>query len=613
MSIETVETVENAEGSLSRGPSAADLADTEFYRFQDIYTTDLPSRLWYKEAVFYEVYVRAFCDGNGDGHGDIRGLTSHLDYLHSLGVNCLWLLPVYPSPLKDDGYDIANYIDIHPTYGTLQDFKNLVNAVHDRTMRIIVDFVPNHTSDQHRWFQEARKDRNSPYRDYYVWSDTNTKYKDARIIFLDTEVSNWTWDPVAGQYYWHRFFASQPDLNFENPKVCQEMLDVMRFWLDLGVDGFRCDAVPYLFEEEGSNCENLPRTHQYLKQMRKLTDEHYPGRVLLAEACQLPHQVREYFGDGDEFHMGFHFPVMPQIYHSMKKGESWPLKKIMEQTPEIPSNCQWVSFLRNHDELTLEMVDKDTRTYMWEKYAPNPRMKINLGIRRRLTPLLDNDRRKIELAHCLLFTLIGSPILYYGDEIQMGDNIWLPDRNGVRTPMQWAPPDHARNGGFSDAATEDLYSPLVSEDAYSCDKVNVRDAMNDPGSFFNILKSMIAFRRKHPCFGSGTFKWVDSDSIHIASYVRHLSLDKVLVVCNLGDTVVRCTLQIAQEEFDEEDRALEDVLTGLKYVIGTDHKLRLTMNPYQFLWLKVNVWDPEAVSFEDVKEFQQYFSDDENE
>jgi len=400
----------------------------------------MKTRLWYQEAVFYEVYVRAFSDSNEDGFGDLRGLTDRLDYLSSLGVNCIWLLPIYPSPLKDDGYDVADYLDVHPHYGNLDDFKTLVNAVHERNMKIIADFIPNHTSDQHWWFRESRSSRTNPYRDYYVWSDTDTKYKEARIIFVDTEKSNWTWDENTKQYYWHRFYSCQPDLNYENPKVREEMMNVMRFWLDMGIDGFRVDAVPYLFEQDGTSCENLDITHEYLKEIRMMIDTEYPDRILLAEACQMPQDVRAYFGDGDEFHMGFHFPVMPRIYMSIKAGDCTSLRDILEITPEIPDNCQWVTFLRNHDELTLEMVTPEERKWMWEQYAPDMRMRINLGIRRRLAPLMDNDRRRIELAHSMLLTLPGSPILYYGDEICMGDNIDLPDRNGVRTPMQWCCP-----------------------------------------------------------------------------------------------------------------------------------------------------------------------------
>jgi maltose alpha-D-glucosyltransferase / alpha-amylase len=394
-------------------------------------------KLWYKNAIFYEVYVRAFRDSNRDGHGDLRGLIEKLDYIKEIGVDCLWLLPIYPSPLMDDGYDIADYYNIHPDYGTLDDFKEFLAEAKKRGLRVITDLVLNHTSDQHPWFQAARSDRNSPYRDYYVWSDTDEKYQEARIIFLDTEDSNWSWDEVAGQYYWHRFYSSQPDLNYDNPAVQKEMLEVMKFWLDLGVDGFRADAIPYLFEREGTNCENLPETHAYLKKLRRFLDEHYPDRVLLCEANQWPKDVRPYFGDGDEFHMGFHFPVMPRLYMALAKEDRSDIVNILEATPPIPDNCQWCTFLRNHDELTLEMVTESERQFMWDFYAPEPRMRLNLGIRRRLAPLMEGDRRKIELLHSILFTLPGSPILYYGDELGMGDQIWLDDRDGVRTPMQW--------------------------------------------------------------------------------------------------------------------------------------------------------------------------------
>lgn len=395
--------------------------------------------LWYKNAVFYEVYVRAFYDSNADGHGDLNGLARKLDYLQSLGVDCLWLLPIYPSPLKDDGYDISDYTGIHPDYGTLDDFKNLLEAAHARNIQLIMDLVINHTSDQHPWFQAARSDRGSPYRAYYVWSDTDKKYSQARIIFVDTEKSNWTWDEAAGQYFWHRFYSSQPDLNFDNPAVRAEFLRIIRFWLDLGVDGFRVDAVPYIFEREGTNCENLPETHAFLKEIRAFVDQNYPGRLLLCEANQWPQEVRSYFGDGDEFHMAFHFPLMPRIFMALRRADASPVKWALSHTPSIPGNCQWCTFLRNHDELTLEMVTEEERGWMWEEYAPDPHMRLNLGIRRRLAPLLDNDPRKIGLAFSLLFTLPGTPVIYYGDEIGMGDNLSLPDRNGVRTPMQWEP------------------------------------------------------------------------------------------------------------------------------------------------------------------------------
>ncbi len=429
------------------------------------------NQLWYKNAVFYEVYIRAYYDSDGDGNGDIRGLIQKLDYLQELGVDCIWLLPIFPSPLNDDGYDIADYYGVLPEYGSLDDFKDLIDAAHGRNMRVITDMVINHTSDQHPWFQAARADRNSPYRNYYVWSDTDKKYPDARIIFLDTETSNWAWDETAGQYYWHRFYSSQPDLNFDNPAVQQEMLNIVRFWLDLGVDGFRTDAVPYLFEREDTNCENLSETHTFIKTLRKFIDDQYPGRLLLCEANQWPEDVRPYFGDGDEFQMGFHFPLMPRIFMALHKQDVSPLLWILERTPEIPENCQWCTFLRNHDELTLEMVTDGERQWMWQAYAPEPRMRLNLGIRRRLAPLLDNDRRKIELINSLLFTLPGSPIIYYGDEIGMGDNIWLPDRSGVRTPMQWT---DGTNAGFSSAAPSSLYAPIINDPIYSPEMVNIR-------------------------------------------------------------------------------------------------------------------------------------------
>ncbi len=469
----------------------------------------MKNSLWYKNAIFYEVYVRAFYDSNGDGHGDLRGLTQKLDYLQDLGVDCLWLLPIYPSPLKDDGYDISDYYNVLETYGNLDDFKSLLKEVHARGMRLIADLVLNHTSDQHPWFQAARSDPASPYRHYYVWSDTDQKYKDARIIFLDTETSNWTWDEKARQYYWHRFYSSQPDLNYDNPAVQQEMFNIARFWLEMGIDGFRADAVPYLFERDGTNCENLPETHAYLKRLRRFIDENFPGKILLCEANQWPSDVRPYFGDGDEFQMGFHFPVMPRIYMALKKEDKSDLVWILERTPPIPDECQWCIFLRNHDELTLEMVTEDERQWMWEQYAPEPAMRLNLGIRRRLAPLLDNDRRKIELANSLLFTLPGSPIIYYGDEIGMGDNIRLPDRNGVRTPMQWST---GVNAGFSQASPDQLYAPVIQHSPYGPEDVNVEAQRNDPQSLWNRLRRMISLRKAHPVLGWGDFKWAESGS-----------------------------------------------------------------------------------------------------
>ena len=457
-----------------------------------------------------------------------------LDYLQELGVTCLWLMPIYPSPLRDDGYDIADFYNVAATFGNLDDLKSLVEAAHARGLRLIMDLVLNHTSDEHPWFKASRSDRNSPYRDYYVWSETDQKYKDARIIFIDTEPSNWTFDEKTGQFYWHRFYASQPDLNFDNPKVREEMFAVARFWLDLGIDGFRADAVPYLFEREGTNCENLPETHAFLKTLRAFIDQNYPGRILLCEANQWPEDVRPYFGDGDEFNMGFHFPIMPRIFMAIKKGRIDDVVEILRRTPPIPENCQWCTFLRNHDELTLEMVTPEEREWMWQQYAPEPRMRLNLGIRRRLAPLLDNDQRKIELANSLLFTLPGSPILYYGDEIGMGDNIRLPDRNGVRTPMQWT---DGPNAGFSDAPSDQLYCPVITGDSYGPERVNVESQRRDPASLFNLTRRMISIRKNLQAFGRGDFRWIDAGNEMVASYLRVHGQESLLVLNNLRASI----------------------------------------------------------------------------
>jgi maltose alpha-D-glucosyltransferase/alpha-amylase len=534
--------------------------------------------------------VRAFCDSNGDGHGDLRGLAQKLDYLQDLGVDCLWLLPIYSSPLMDDGYDIADYFGVLPEYGALEDFKALLDAAHGRGMRVIADLVLNHTSDQHPWFQAARADRDSPYRDYYVWSDTEEKYSDARIIFLDTEASNWTWDERAGQYFWHRFYSSQPDLNYANPAVQQEMLKVMQFWLDLGVDGFRADAVPYLFEREGTNCENLPETHTYLKRLRRFMDTHYPGCILLCEANQWPEDVRPYFGDGDEFHMGFHFPIMPRLYMALRKAERAPMVEILERTPPIPENCQWCTFLRNHDELTLEMVTEAERQWMWEQYAPEPRMRLNLGIRRRLAPLLDNDRRKIELANSLLFSLPGSPIIYYGDEIGMGDNIWLTDRNGVRTPMQWS---DGPNGGFSSASAPSLYTPLIEGAPFGVEQVNVQLQRQDPGSLLNFVRRLVAVRKAHPVFGQGDFAWVETLPAALAAYWRRDRDERLLILNNLSSNFQALELELV--EFGQP--VFRDLLQEGKLLAAKDGYLRLVLAPYEYRWLKVHelAWDKSDV------------------
>ncbi|MBK9780022.1 MAG: maltose alpha-D-glucosyltransferase [Anaerolineales bacterium] len=446
--------------------------------------------LWYKNAVFYQISVRAFKDSDGDGHGDLQGLTEKLDYLKDLGVDCIWIMPIYPSPLRDDGYDIADYYSVDKTYGSLDQLKALIEAAHQRGIRIITDLVLNHTSDAHPWFQSSRSDKNSPYRDYYVWNDDDKKYAGVRIIFQDVETSNWTWDEKAGQYFWHRFYSTQPDLNFDNPNVQDEMLNVVRFWLSMGIDGFRVDAPTYLFEREGTNCESLPETHAYLKRMRHMMDADFPNAIMLAESNQWPRELIQYFDNGDEFHMAFHFPLMPRIYLALAQGDASAIVKILNDTPVIPANCQWTTFLRNHDELTLEMVTDEERKLMWREYAPEEKMILNLGIRRRLAPILNNDRRKIELVNSLLFTLPGSPILYYGDEIGMGDNLNLPDRNGVRTPMQW---DDSLHAGFT---TGTPFTEMVQGN-YHYLKVNVADQMKSQHSLLRTVQRMIAIRKGH--------------------------------------------------------------------------------------------------------------------
>ena len=486
---------------------------------------------WYKRAVFYEVLVRGFADSNGDGTGDLKGLVSKLDYLSWLGIDCIWLLPIFQSPLRDGGYDISDYFTILPEFGDLGDFVQLVEEAHKRGMRVIADLVMNHTSDQHPWFQASRSDPTGPYGDYYVWSDTDTQYRDARIIFVDTEKSNWTFDPVRGEYYWHRFFGHQPDLNFENPAVQDAMLGTLRFWLELGIDGFRLDAVPYLFEEEGTNCENLPRTHEYLKRMRKEIDGDYPDRVLLAEANQWPADVVEYFGASDECHMAFHFPLMPRIFMSVRREQRYPISEILSQTPPIPDGCQWGIFLRNHDELTLEMVTDEERDYMYTEYAQDPRMKANIGIRRRLAPLLENSRDQMELFTALLLSLPGSPVMYYGDEIGMGDNIWLGDRDGVRTPMQWTPD---RNAGFSTCDPGRLYLPVIMDPIYGYQGLNVEAQMRTSTSLLHWTRRMIETRKRHPTFGAGNFTELGASNPSILAFVREFGDDRVLCVNNLS-------------------------------------------------------------------------------
>ena len=542
--------------------------------------------LWYKNAIFYEVHIRAFCDSNADGKGDLQGIISKLDYLQDLGVDCIWLLPMFPSPLKDDGYDISDYHNIHPDYGTVDDFKALVQAAHARNMRVIADLVLNHTSDQHPWFIEARKSKDTPYRNYYVWSDTDQKYKDARIIFTDTEASNWTFDEKTGQYYWHRFYASQPDLNFDNPDVADKMLNVIRYWLDRGIDGFRADAVPYLFEREGTSCENLPETHAYLQRIRAMMERDYPGTILLGEANQWPRDLRPYFGGdpddpsvpGDEFHMAFHFPLMPRIFKALKTGDASDIIAIMTGTPAIPDNCQWCVFLRNHDELTLEMVSEADRQFMWQQYAPEPRMRLNLGIRRRLAPLLDNDRRKIALANAILFSLPGAPTLYYGDEIGMGDNIWLPDRNGVRTPMQWTAEAGA---GFSAADPSAFYAPLIEDEVYGYAKVNVAAQQADPQSLYHTIKRMIAARKAHPVLGRGSYEFLETGNKSILAYLRRGQDEAILIVCNLSGAKQTAVLPLP--EFAGTRPV--DILTNQAPAIIGNTGYSLKLRAYQYYWL----------------------------
>jgi maltose alpha-D-glucosyltransferase/alpha-amylase len=535
---------------------------------------------WYMNAIFYEVHIRAYRDSNADGKGDIPGLIRKLDYIKSLGVDCIWVLPIYPSPLKDDGYDIADYYDVHPDYGTLADFKHLVQEAHQRGLRIIADLVLNHTSDQHPWFQASRLDPESKYHDYYVWSDSKDKYADARIIFLDTEESNWTYDEKAGKYFWHRFYSSQPDLNYDNPAVREEMLKVMKFWLDMGIDGFRADAVPYLIEREGTNCENLPETHEILKSFRAYLDANYEGKILLAEANQWPKDVRPYFGEGDEFNMGFDFPVMPRIFMAIRRGDATPIQWIMSQTPDIPPGTQWCTFLRNHDELTLEMVTEDERQWMWKEYAPEPRMRLNLGIRRRLAPLLDNDHRKIMLANALLYALPGAPIIYYGDEIGMGDNIWLSDRNGVRTPMQW---DDSLNAGFSDAPPEDLYEPVIDEGEYSYKIVNVAAENGDPQSLLEKMKHLVATRKANPIFATGMYEFLNPDQKQVLTVHRWLDDRHLVCVLNLTDKAQTISLDLSKWQGSE----IRELLTNQDYPVVKGDPYPLTLESWQYLWLKI--------------------------
>lgn len=542
--------------------------------------------LWYKDAIIYELHVRAFADSNDDGIGDFPGLISKLDYLQELGVTCLWILPFFPSPLRDDGYDIADYVSVNPSYGTLDDFQRFLDEAHARNMQVMIELVINHTSDQHPWFQKARHaPKGSPERNMYVWSDTDKLFEGVRIIFTDTEKSNWTWDEVAQQYYWHRFFSHQPDLNFDNPAVMHEVLTAMRFWLDMGVDGLRLDAIPYLVERDGTSCENVPETHELIKKIRAVIDAEYDNRLVLAEANMWPADVRPYFGDGDECHMAFHFPLMPRIYMALRQEDRLPITDIMAQTPEIPANCQWGLFLRNHDELTLEMVTDDERDYMYMAYSADPRMRINVGIRRRLAPLLDNNRRRIELLNSLLFSFPGTPILYYGDEIGMGDNIYLGDRNGVRTPMQW---NSDRNAGFSKAVPARLYFPVIMDPIWGYQAINVEAQESDPSSLLHWTRNMIALRKLFRVFGRGTLEFLHPENRKVLAYIRSWQAEDgheetVLCVANLSRFAQPVQLDLARFA----GRQPVEMLGYVPFPTIDQTPYALTLAPYSFFWLEL--------------------------
>ncbi|HEV2106742.1 MAG TPA: maltose alpha-D-glucosyltransferase [Thermomicrobiales bacterium] len=538
--------------------------------------------LWFKDAVFYEAPVKSFSDSTNDGIGDFRGMIEKLDYIRDLGVDCIWLLPMYPSPLNDDGYDISDFYSVHSDFGTIDDFKDFLDTAHAKGLRVVADMVMNHTSDQHPWFQEARSDPSSPKHDYYVWSDDPTRYPGARIIFTDTEVANWSYDNVAGKFYWHRFFSHQPDLNYDNPEVHREMLNVVRFWLNLGLDGFRCDAVPYLYEREGTNCENLEETHEFLRVLRRVVDDEFPGTVLLAEANQWPSDVVQYFGTEDEpeFHMAFHFPLMPRMFMAMRRETRTPIVEIMETTPHIPSGCQWAIFLRNHDELTLEMVTDAERDYMYYEYANDARMRLNLGIRRRLAPLLDNGRRQIEMMNSLLLSMPGTPVIYYGDEIGMGDNIYLGDRNGVRTPMQW---NGDRNGGFSKADWARLYSPSIMDPVYGYQAVNVEAQSRTPTSLLNWTKRLIAVRKRYKAFGRGSLEFLHPENLAILPYVRRYANETLLCVVNLSRFVQYAELDMSQFNGCQPVELMGETRFP---PIGTLPYF-LTLGPHAFYWFRL--------------------------
>ncbi len=539
-----------------------------------------PETLWYKDAIIYQLHVRTFCDSNGDGIGDFPGLMQKLDYLQELGVNAIWLLPFFPSPLRDDGYDISDYTAVHPSYGVLEDFKTFLTAAHDRGMRIIIELVLNHTSDQHSWFQESRSSRDNAKRDWYVWRETDDHYQGVRIIFLDTERSNWAWDPLSKSYYWHRFFSHQPDLNYDNPAVFEAMWNVMKFWLEIGVDGFRLDAVPYLVEREGTSCENLPETHAIIRELRRRVDQEYPGKMLLAEANQWPSDVCSYFGDSNEFHMAFHFPLMPRMFMSVQLEDRKPIVEILEQTPQIPDSCQWCLFLRNHDELTLEMVTDIERDYMYDEYAKDKGMRLNLGIRRRLSPMMDNDRWRIQLLNGMLMSMPGTPIIYYGDEIGMGDNVYLGDRNGVRTPMQW---NGGWNAGFSGADPERLYSPLISNPVYGYQAINVESQRRSQHSLLSWMRRIIHVRKSSRVLSRGAIEFLRPSNHRVLAYVRQLGEEKILVVNNLSKSAQAVELDLRRYKGSVP---IEMFGGNLFPRIGDLYYL-LTLGPYQFFWFRL--------------------------
>jgi maltose alpha-D-glucosyltransferase/alpha-amylase len=544
-------------------------------------TSGLLDPLWYKRAIIYELPVKSFFDANDDGIGDFPGLTQKLDYIESLGVTCLWLLPFFPSPLRDDGYDIADYCQVHPSYGTLDDFKRFLAAAHERRLQVVIEFVLNHTSEQHAWFQRARTaPPGSIERDYYVWSDTDEQYRDARIIFIDSERSNWTWDPDARAYYWHRFFHHQPDLNYNNPVVLRELLKIIDFWMELGVDGFRLDAVPYLVEREGTSCENLPETHAVLKAIRRHVDERWPHCMLLAEANQWPTEVRAYFGGGDECHMAYHFPLMPRMFMGLHLEDRHPIVEIMEHTPAIPEGCQWALFLRNHDELTLEMVTDEERDYMYLAYSADPQARLNLGIRRRLAPLVGNNRRRIELLNSLLFSLPGTPIVYYGDEIGMGDNTYLGDRNGVRTPMQWT---SDRNARFSRADPARLYSPIIMDPIYGYQGVNVEAQERDGSSLLQWMKNLISLRKLFPAFGLGGLEFLHPANRKVLAYIRRRGTDAILCVANLSRTVQPVELDLSRFA----GFTPVEMLGYTDFPVVGQQPYFLTLGPYDFYWFEL--------------------------